>query len=409
MKGRNGKSRPEDEAAEELVRGLSVPLASGSGASAEAGDAGGGFGALDSEAGALDASEGMDLESLEAGALDAEAGALDASEGMDLEILEAGALDSEAEVLDLSPAEPSEGPAEAETPAEEPPPPSQRAAILEALLFASAVPVRAVDLQEACGWPLGMLNRDLDRLSLELAGRGLELQKVAGAWRLVTAAETAPWVERFLKVQSRKQLSRAQLETLAVVAYRQPVTRAEVDAYRGVRSERTLHQLSDLRLVREVGRAEMPGRPIQYGTTSDFLRYFSLDRLEDLPVVERGGVHFRRHRGPFREPHAARNAAEGAASPGEAASEGRAPAVEGNPEEPAEPVEGEPDADAPSEEAGRPSQGLRKLLDRIRRRSDRESREQPAVGREPAPSSPRCEPVEPAEASQPGPEEREEE
>lgn len=244
---------------------------------------------------------------------------------------------------------------------EEPPPPAQRVAIVEAVLFASAVPVRPSDLQEACGWPQSMLNRDLDRLGRELRDRGLELQKVAGAWRLVTAAETAPWVERFLKIQSRKQLTRAQLETLAVVAYRQPVTRAEVDAYRGVRSERTLHQLADMRLIREVGRAETPGRPFQYGTGADFLRYFGLDRIEELPAVERGGIHFRRHRGPFRAPEGEEDEAL-AVEVAEALAEAGPEAMEVLDE-----LQGPPS----SEDAG-PSVGLRKLMDRIKRKQSRE-------------------------------------
>lgn len=250
---------------------------------------------------------------------------------------------------------------------EDPPSPDQRSAIVEAILFASAAPVRTSDLQEACGWPLPMLNRDLDRLNRELRDRGLELQKVAGAWRLVTAAETAPWVERYLKIQSRKQLTRAQLETLAVVAYRQPVSRAEVDAYRGVRSERTLHQLAEMRLIREVGRAETPGRPFQYGTGADFLRYFGLDRIEELPAVERGGIHFRRHRGPFRATEGEDEAL--AAEVAEALAEAGPEAMEVLDE-----LQGEP-----SPEATGPSPGLMKLLNRIKRKESRD--DLPAVRR----------------------------
>ncbi len=321
MNGGNGRPDPADQAAEELAQGLSLPLHEGT---------------------------------LEVGDWE--------------EALQAGALDSAVEPV----AEPEVPASQASGPEPEdarhlpegpdgskPPPPDRRVAILEALLFASAVPVRTADLQEACGWPLQILNHDLDRLGREFSGRGLELQRVAGAWLLVTAAETGPWVERFLKVQSRKQLSRAQLETLAVVAYRQPVTRAEVDAYRGVRSDRTLHQLEDLRLIREVGRAELPGRPIQFGTTSDFLRYFSLDRLEDLPPVERGSVHLRRLR-PAPTPRPQRT---NAPPPPDPLPE---PPPQAQPEVPPEPA---------SEQSSAPSQGLRRLLDRIRRRTRRESQE----------------------------------
>lgn len=271
---------------------------------------------------------------------------------------------------------------------EEPPPPpapegrppcaEERMAIVEAILFASAVPVRPSELQEACGWPQPVLNRDLDRLGRELRERGLELRKVAGAWQLVTAAETAPYVERFLKIQSRRQLTRAQMETLAVVAYRQPVTRAEVDAYRGVRTDRTLHQLLDMRLIREVGRAETPGRPFQYGTGADFLRYFGMDRLDELPPVERGGIHFRRHRGPFRDPEAEVQAEEALAV------EVAEALVEAGPEA----MEVLDELQGPPADAAGPSPALRKLLDRIKKKESREdaaavrrrrSGEEPAV------------------------------
>lgn len=328
MNGGNGRSHPAEEAAEELARGLSVPMAE------ETLEAGGW------------------QEALQAGALDSAVDPVAAPEDPALQ-----ASDPESEGAARLPGTGDES---------EPPPPARRVAILEALLFASAVPVRTAELQEACGWPAAMLHHDLERLAQELAGRGLELQKVAGAWLLVTAAETGPWVERFLKVQSRKQLSRAQLETLAVVAYRQPVTRAEVDAYRGVRSDRTLHQLEDLRLVREVGRAELPGRPIQYGTTSDFLRYFSLDRLEDLPVVERGSIHLRRLR-PAPTPRVGRE---------------NPPSPPASPPGPVPPPEVESVPSLPPEEASGPSHGLRRLLDRIRRRSHRESQESGPAGKE---------------------------
>jgi len=329
MNGGNGRPHPTDRVAEELVQGLSLPMSE---ETLEVGDW---------------------EEALEAGALDS---AVDSVPG------------SEDSALQASGPEPEGTPRlPGDLDGEDPPPPARRMAILEALLFASAVPVRTADLQEACGWPLQMLNHDLDRLGQQLSGRGLELQRVAGAWLLVTAAETGPWVERFLKVQSRKQLSRAQLETLAVVAYRQPVTRAEVDAYRGVRSDRTLHQLEDLRLVREVGRAELPGRPIQFGTTSDFLRYFSLDRLEDLPPVERGSVHLRRLRpAPAPRPQRANAPPPPDPLPG-----------------PPAPAEPEVMPESASEESSAPSQGLRRLLDRIRRRTRRESQEpDPAGGQE---------------------------
>ena len=163
--------------------------------------------------------------------------------------------------------------------------PEKRLAILEAILFVASSPLKSEEIARACGWPLILVEEDLLILSHTFKSRGLELVCSGGSWRLLTAAKVAPWVERFLKVESRRRLSKAQMETLAVVAYRQPVTRAEIENYRGVRSDRTLSQLEDLNLVRCVGRARIPGHPIQYGTTNDFLRYFSINSLEDLPEI----------------------------------------------------------------------------------------------------------------------------
>ena len=163
--------------------------------------------------------------------------------------------------------------------------PEKHSAILEAVLFAAASPVDAAELAQAFAWPLASVQSDLEALEISLARRGIRLQRIAGACRLVTAAEYAPWVERYLKIHNRVKLSRAQLETLAIIAYNQPITRAVIDTYRGVRSERVLTQLEDLRLIKEVARAEGPGRPILYGTTREFLRYFALDSLRDLPLL----------------------------------------------------------------------------------------------------------------------------
>ncbi len=175
--------------------------------------------------------------------------------------------------------------------------PSQRLAVIEALLFCNPAPMRLSELEEVCGWNRELIERDLERLAEVLAGRGIELQRVAGAVRLVSVPEAAPFIEKMLKLQSRRRLSRSQLETLAVVAYKQPVTRAQVESYRGVKSERPLSQLMELRLIREVGRAPLPGKPCQYGTTAEFLRHFGLNDLKQLPTVE--GAKPRSDRGPF--------------------------------------------------------------------------------------------------------------
>lgn len=161
----------------------------------------------------------------------------------------------------------------------------ERLAAIEAMLFASPVPVKLSELAEASGWKASVIEGDLDALDDYLEPRGFQLQRVVGAYRLVTKSSQSRFVERLLGVQTRRRLTRAQLETLAIVGYRQPVTRAQAEALRGVSCERLLGQLVDLRLIREVGRAELPGRPILYGTTPEFLKYFNLNHVSDLPDI----------------------------------------------------------------------------------------------------------------------------
>ena len=142
------------------------------------------------------------------------------------------------------------------------PAPSERVKALEAMLFASPGPVKVADLADACGWEKSVVDKDLERLERILDGRGIELARVAGSLRLVTAPEAAPYIEKLLRVQTKKRLTRAQLEVLSIVAYKQPVTRAQLESFRGINCDRTLAQLVDLGLVRQCGRAEMPGAPL---------------------------------------------------------------------------------------------------------------------------------------------------
>ncbi len=155
---------------------------------------------------------------------------------------------------------------------------------LECLLLVSGGPVPVRRLAEA----LGVSEEDTERLLSELArsymDRGLMVQQVAGGYQLCTRPEYGEFVTRLVAAQS-EPLSRATLETLAVVAYRQPVTRAEVEAVRGARSDHHLRKLMERNLVREVGRRSGPGNPILYGTTELFLRHFGLRDLKDLPPL----------------------------------------------------------------------------------------------------------------------------
>ncbi|WP_328800152.1 SMC-Scp complex subunit ScpB [Paenibacillus sp. LX16] len=121
---------------------------------------------------------------------------------------------------------------------------------------------------------------------MEQGGRGLQLIRIAGHYQLATLSEHAPYFEKLAYSPARASLSQAALETLAIVAYRQPITRVEIEEIRGVKSERAIHTLVNKELIEEKGRAEAIGRPILYGTTKSFLDYFGLGSLADLPQPE---------------------------------------------------------------------------------------------------------------------------
>lgn len=161
--------------------------------------------------------------------------------------------------------------------------------VLEALLFASDIPVEAVTVQDVLGLAspaeavalLESLGRRLDG-----EGRALQVMEAGGGFRLVTRSEVAPWLVKLARSRTRSRLSRPALETLAIVAYRQPVSRPEVDAIRGVSSEGVLDNLLERRMIRIAGRKDSPGRPFLYESTRDFLVAFGLRDLADLPKVD---------------------------------------------------------------------------------------------------------------------------
>lgn len=160
---------------------------------------------------------------------------------------------------------------------------------LEALLFVASAPVTLAQLAEALGQKPEEVEAGLHRLEASYReNRGLSLQWHAGRVQLTTAPALAGLVETFLGLEATARLSRAALETLAIIAYRQPVTRPAVDAVRGVNSDGVLKSLLSKGLIQEVGRSEGPGRPILYGTTSDFLLHFGLSSLAELPPYEQG-------------------------------------------------------------------------------------------------------------------------
>ena len=158
---------------------------------------------------------------------------------------------------------------------------------LEALLFVADEPVASASLAQVLDSDRPTVEGLLEELATEYdrAGSGLALRKVAGGWRLYTHPDTAPAVERFVLSSRHSRLTKAALETLAIVAYKQPVTRHQVSAIRGVNTEGVLKALVDRGLLAEVGHEEGPGRPILYGTTPEFLERLGLDSVADLPSL----------------------------------------------------------------------------------------------------------------------------
>ena len=161
--------------------------------------------------------------------------------------------------------------------------------VVEALLFASDEPLEPERIRDVLGLAhVGDARTCVEELRrrYEGPGRGLTIADVAGGYRLVTRPEMAPWLVKLARARTRGRLSRPALETLAIVGYKQPVSRPEVDAIRGVNSDGVLESLLERRLIRIAGRKDAPGRPFLYETTREFLVAFGLRDLGELPKVE---------------------------------------------------------------------------------------------------------------------------
>ncbi len=160
---------------------------------------------------------------------------------------------------------------------------------VEALLFSCQTPLAAPRIAELAGLPRGDVLEAIDRLNVAYAetGRTFRIAAVALGFQLVTNPELAPILTKLHAERLPTRLSRAALETLAIIAFKQPVARAEIDAIRGVSaSDRVLRHLLERKAIRIAGRADAPGRPLLYGTTREFLEYFGLASLTDLPRTE---------------------------------------------------------------------------------------------------------------------------
>ncbi|HEY2916390.1 MAG TPA: SMC-Scp complex subunit ScpB [Candidatus Limnocylindrales bacterium] len=168
---------------------------------------------------------------------------------------------------------------------ERPAPGELTEAMLEALLFVAERPLSRREIASLAGVERALVDERLGDLEVSLRGRGLRLLATGDRIELASAPEAGPLIARYLGVDAVR-LSPATLETLAIVAYRQPVTKAAVERIRGVDSDYTIRSLLHRRLVVELGRADAPGRPILYGTGFDFLERFAMTSLEDLPPLD---------------------------------------------------------------------------------------------------------------------------
>jgi segregation and condensation protein B len=156
---------------------------------------------------------------------------------------------------------------------------------LEAILFVADEPVEIAELARTLAVSMSATRGLVDRLAEQCTGRGIRVQRQGTRVQLVTAPEAGTFVHRFLGARSEQRLSPAALETLAIIAYRQPVTRPALEAIRGVNCDHAIATLKARGLVEEVGRADGAGRPVLFGTTMAFLQHFGLSHPSELPPL----------------------------------------------------------------------------------------------------------------------------
>ena len=162
---------------------------------------------------------------------------------------------------------------------------------LEALLFAAPGLSSVEQLSQALNVSRSEVEQSLEALSAHLTlEHGLRLQKIHNQYQLVTAPEHAEMIEKFLGLEVTSRLTQAALEVLAIVAYKQPATRPEIDSIRGVNSDGVVKSLLSKGLIEELGRSEAIGRPILYGVTKEFFQHFGLESLDQLPAVDLEGL-----------------------------------------------------------------------------------------------------------------------
>jgi len=161
--------------------------------------------------------------------------------------------------------------------------------ILEVLLFSSDRPLNVSHMSEVLEEKDPKATRELAnelKKEYEESNRPVSIIEVAGGFQLATDPYYAPWIRKMYKQDKASRLSMPALETLAIIAYRQPITRSEIEAIRGVNVDGVIHSLLERSLIKSAGRKDAPGRPILYNTTSEFMRHFGVNSLEDLPKLK---------------------------------------------------------------------------------------------------------------------------
>lgn len=159
--------------------------------------------------------------------------------------------------------------------------------IIEGILFAWGEPLNIKDIAEIIELNTRETKNILEELILDFAeNRGLKILKVKDSYQITTREEDFEWIKKLSLHHEKTRLSNAAIETLSIVAYKQPITRTQIEDIRGVKSNKVLDSLLSRELIEEVGRLEQIGRPIIYGTTDNFLKFLSIETLEDLPQIE---------------------------------------------------------------------------------------------------------------------------
>ena len=157
--------------------------------------------------------------------------------------------------------------------------------LIECLLFVSYEPLSEKKLAELTESDIQSVRSLLEELEQDYHNRGFRLLQIAGGWQFLTREKFAVDIEKLYRPRTQ-QLSKAALETLAIIAYRQPITRGEIERIRQVNVDAVVTKLLDKKLVREVGRRETPGKPVLYGTTKSFLEFFGINDLNELPSID---------------------------------------------------------------------------------------------------------------------------